>query len=85
MLKVEPVDNNDKEEVEEPRPPCIVSFLINNEYKLIDKSAFLHQGPAPACTAKQQTSIKFDGTKQEGINPELACLYRTWQLKKGLP
>jgi hypothetical protein len=35
--------------------------------------------------AEQQTSIEFDGTKQEGVNPELARLYCTWQLKEGLP
>jgi hypothetical protein len=42
VLKVKPVDNKDKEEVEEPRLPCIVSFLINNEYKLVNKPALLH-------------------------------------------
>jgi hypothetical protein len=38
----------------------------------------------PVRAVEQQTSIKFNGTKQEGINPELTCLYRTWQLEEGL-
>jgi hypothetical protein len=85
VLKAKPVDNfNDKEEVEEPRPPCIVSFLINNKEKLVNEPALLHQGPGPARAAKQQTSIEFNRTEREGINPELARLYLTWQLKEGL-
>jgi hypothetical protein len=85
VLEAEPVNDNDKEEVEEPRPLCIVSFLIDDKYKFIDEPALLHQGPALARAVKQQTSIKFNGTTQEGVNPELAHLYRTWQLKEGLP
>ncbi len=53
VLKAEPVDANDKEEVEELQPPRIVSFLINNKYKLVNEPALLRQGPAPAHTAKQ--------------------------------
>jgi hypothetical protein len=33
VLEAKPVNNNDKEEVQ-PRPPCIVSFLIDDEYEL---------------------------------------------------
>ncbi len=84
VLKVKPVGNDDKEKVEEPWPPCVVSFLIDNKYELVNKPALLLWGPAPARAAKQQTSIKFNGTKQEGVNPELVCLYCTWQLKEGL-
>jgi hypothetical protein len=85
VLEAKPVNNKDKEEVEELQPPCIVSFLIDDGYKLIDKPALLHQGPAPVRAAKQQTSTEFNGTEQEGINPELTCLYHTQQLKEGLP
>jgi hypothetical protein len=85
VLKAKPVNYNNHEEVEEPWPPHIVSFLINDKYKLVDKPALLRQGPAPVRAAKQGTSIKFNGTEQEGVNPELACLYRTWQLKEVLP
>jgi hypothetical protein len=84
VLEDKPVNDNDKEEVEELQPPCIVSFLIDNKYKLVDEPDLLRQGPAPARDARQRTSIKFDGTKQEGINPEITPLYRTWQLKEGL-
>jgi hypothetical protein len=41
VLEVEPVEDNDKEEVEELQPPHIVSFLIDNKYKLIDEPALL--------------------------------------------
>jgi hypothetical protein len=85
VLKAEPVNDGNEEEVEGLQPPHIVSFLIDNEYKLVNKPAILRSGPAPARAAEQQTSIKFDGIKQEGINPELARLYRMWQLKEGLP
>ncbi len=85
VLKADPVEKDNKEEVEELQPPCIVSFLINNKHELVNKPALLCQGPAPTRTAEQQTSIKFDGTKQASINPELACLYRTWQVKEGQP
>jgi hypothetical protein len=85
LLKAEPFDDNDKEEVEELQPLCIVSFFINNEYKLVDEPAFLRWGPAPTCTAERRTSIEFSRTKQEGVNPELARLYCTWQLEEGLP
>jgi hypothetical protein len=84
VLKAKPVDNGNKEEVEEPQTPCIISFLIDDEYKLVNKLALLRQGPAPARTAKQWTSIEFNRTKQEGVNPELARLYHTWQLEEGL-
>jgi hypothetical protein len=85
VLEAKPVKDNDKEEVEELQPPCIVSFLIDKEYELVNEPALLHQGPAPAGAAKQQTSIEFDGTKQEGVNPELTRLYCMWQLEEGLP
>ncbi len=39
----------------------------------------------PPVPTKRQTSIKFNRTKQVGVNPELAHLYRTWQLEEGLP
>ncbi len=84
VLKAEPVDDNDEEEVEELQPPCIVSFLIDDKYKLVDEPALLRQRHVPVRTAKQRTSIKFDRTEQEGVNPELAHLYCTWQLEKGL-
>jgi hypothetical protein len=48
VLKVKPVNNDNKEEVEELQPPCIISFLIDNKYKLVNEPALLHQGPAPA-------------------------------------
>jgi hypothetical protein len=44
VLKAKPVDNNDKEEVEELQPPHIVSFLIDDEYKLVNKPALLRRG-----------------------------------------
>jgi hypothetical protein len=42
VLEAKPVDDNNKEEVEEVRPPHIVSFLIDNEYKLVNEPALLH-------------------------------------------
>jgi hypothetical protein len=39
--------------IEELQPPCIVSFLIKNEYELVNEPALLRGGPAPAPTAKQ--------------------------------
>jgi hypothetical protein len=75
VLKDEPVVNEDNEEVEELRPHCIVSFLINNKYELVNELALLCRGPTPSCAAEQQISIKFNGTEQEGVNPELARLY----------
>jgi hypothetical protein len=53
VLEVKPVNNDNKEEVEEPQPPCIVFFLIGNEYKPVDEPALLCQGPAPARAAKR--------------------------------
>ncbi len=47
-------------------------------------AALLRWGPAPACAAEQQTSIEFNGIKQEGVNPELTHLYCMWQLEEGL-
>jgi hypothetical protein len=44
VLKAEPVNNNNKEEVEELQPPHIVFFLIDDEYKLVNKPALLCQG-----------------------------------------
>jgi hypothetical protein len=41
VLEAKPANNDNKEEVEELQPPCIVSFLINDEYKLVDKPALL--------------------------------------------
>ncbi len=85
VLEAKPVDGNNEEEVEELQPPCNVSFLINNEYKLVDKPALLHQGPAPVRAAEQWASIEFNGTEQEGVNAELVHLYCMWQLKEGVP
>ncbi len=44
VLKAKFVNNNNKEEVEELGPPHIISFLINDEYKLVNKPALLRQG-----------------------------------------
>jgi hypothetical protein len=41
VLEAKPVNGDDEEEVEELQPPCIVSFLINDEYELVDKPALL--------------------------------------------
>jgi hypothetical protein len=51
VLKAKPVDDNndDEEEVEELQPPCIISFLIDDGYELVDEPALLRHGPAPAC------------------------------------
>jgi hypothetical protein len=53
MLKVKPVDDDGKKEAEEPRPSHIVSFLIDNEYELVDKPALLRQRPVLARADKQ--------------------------------
>ncbi len=42
-FEAEPVNDDDKEEVEELQPPHIVSFLIKDKYKLVDKPALLRQ------------------------------------------
>jgi hypothetical protein len=41
VLEAEPVNNNNEEEVEELQPPHIISFLIDNKYKLVNKPALL--------------------------------------------
>jgi hypothetical protein len=41
VQKAKPVDDDGKEEVEKLQPPRIVSFLINNKFKLVDEPALL--------------------------------------------